>query len=82
MRMVRWRKAAADGSVWVADPEPDYHLSVWQASSGCIGWDWQVLDRTGNVLARDWGVQAADDAKAKAEAWYLVRRAQVAKQRR
>jgi len=61
--MVRWRKAAADGSVWVADPEPDYHLSVWQASSGCIGWDWQVLDRTGNVLARDWGVQAADDAQ-------------------
>ncbi len=72
---VRWRKAADDGTAWVADPEPDYHLAVWRASKGHIGWDWHVVDKAGEVLVGDWGEYEEADAKAKAEAWYLAHRA-------
>jgi len=70
MAKVQWRKAADDGTAWVADPEPAIHLAVWKATQGHIGWDWHALDPQGNRLAMEWGKYTLEDAKASAEAWY------------
>ena len=51
MVTVAWRRVAADGSVWAADPEPAYHLAAW-SDDGWYHGDWHVLDPAGNVLAR------------------------------
>ena len=51
MANVVWRRGAPDGSVWVADPEPAYHLDAWSTD----GWRhgvWHVLDPVGTVLAQ------------------------------
>ncbi len=67
---MRWRKAIDDGSAWVADPDPDHHLAVWQASLRGGGWDWHVIDKAGHVLGEGMAEITESDAKAKAESWY------------
>ena len=68
---IHWEKAATDGSAWVADPEPTYHLSVWL---GNRGWDWHILDPTGREM--DWGraEATAETAKAVSEKAYRARK--------
>lgn len=71
--MLPWSQSplADDGSVWVADPEPEYHLSVWQ---GERGWDWHVLGPGGRVIVQHWAEPDAASAKAMAERHYQAYR--------
>ena len=68
---IHWYKAIEDGSAWIADPEPTYHLSVWFDDRG---WDWHILDPTGRE--RDWGWAESTEkaAKAAAEKAYWARK--------
>ena len=68
---MQWRKAADDGSAWVADPEPECHLAVWR---GERGWDWHVLDPGGKVIVQQWAEPDAAAAKAIAERCYRAYR--------
>lgn len=67
MAQGRWRTAFDDVSVWVADPEPEYHLAVWQ---GDRGWDWHVLDPRGEKIVQGWAEPNLTAAKATAEKCY------------
>ena len=71
--VLQWRKAADDGSAWVADPEPECHLAVWQ---GERGWEWHVLGPDGRVIVQHWAEPDAAAAKAMADRHYRAYREQ------
>lgn len=60
MARVEWRRVAADGSVWAADPEPAYHLAAWSTDGWWHG-VWHVLDSAGNILARADGERLSNE---------------------
>jgi len=63
-----WNKVADDGSAWSANPEPEFHLAVWQGGSGA--WDWHLLGSKGKIIVQNWGLPSADAAKIQAEQHY------------
>ena len=66
-----WRDGSEDGTAWVADPEPGFHLAAWRSRDG---WDWHVLDASGSRIARGWGLRSLGGAKAEAEKSYRAHR--------
>ena len=72
---MRWRQAISDGSAWVADPEPLYHLAAWRDEAGG-GWDWYVLLGASGTYPRKVGQtfgrleSNANDARHAAEVAY------------
>ena len=59
-----------DGPAWVADPDPECHIAVWQ---GERGWDWHVLEG-GRLVVQHWAEPNADAAKVMAERHYQAYR--------
>ena len=70
-----WIDASVDGSAFVADPEPTYHLAVW-LDEPRGGWDWHVLEGPSGIYPLKVGQshgrleRNADDARRAAEAAY------------
>ena len=77
---MEWIDASVDGSAFIADPEPAYHLAVWLDESHG-GWDWHVLHGASGTYPRKVGQafgrleRSTDDARRAAEAAYRRHRA-------
>jgi hypothetical protein len=72
---VDWTDASVDGSAFVADPEPMYHLAAW-LDEPRGAWDWHVLHGLSGSYPRKVGQshgrleRDADGARHAAEAAY------------
>ena len=65
---MRWCSAGEDGTARFADPEPQYHLSVWWTDRG---WLWHVLGPRDEEIAGDyWAVLSLEAAQQAAEDAY------------